>query len=1030
MSLIEDFIEHSESMRPQFSSLQDSNIPVLEENDSSGFENSVPALLGTGFVSADIDNVKETEIFTLDRVQFQLPAPLISMQVSNNILAMALENNHILRINLQEAHDIEDIELPRRTPDNKIYKIFFDPTGKHLLVTTTKGDNYYLHTQWKKSKNLAKLKGITIESVAWNPDTGKGTSASTKEILLGTRSGTVFETELEPTDEYFKKEDKYIKEVFSLKDAGAITGIKFEQFPVNTKKYFILLTTPTRLYQIIGNVDLQKSSPDGSLFQSLFSKYATSPSYQEIPGEISHSEIHFFSKYQDAQVQSTANKYQDAQVQSTASKFCWLTFPGIYYGDLVFGSQGSGDSVIDSAQLLPYTSASYESNLNEAQTPISIAITEFHFILLYDDRVRAVCQLNDEVVYDDLISLGPTQRILGMAVDSAKNTYWVYTTTSIYELVVVNEDQNIWSLYLEKKMFDVALQYAKDPIQKDKVLTAQAEHYFSQERYLLSATYFAQTTKSFEEVVLKFVECNERDALKRYLLQKIERLRKSDLTQITIIGTWLVEIYLNKLNVLEDLVMGSVGPEEKRNYQEEQRILTEEFYAFLGSYKSCLDPKTTYGLIGSHGRNEDLLHYASLMHDYDRVISNWIQERNFTQASHALGKQTSVELYYKYSPVLMEHAPVETVNMWMRHTNLNPRNLIPALLRYDHSKTQEETDQNQAIRYLQFVVQKMNNNDPVIHNYLLTLYATQPTEDESDLLSFLNYEGREMRYNQDYALRLCTKHHRIQSCVFIYGSMGMYEEAVDLALEHQDVELARINADKPDGDEDLRKKLWLKIARYVIEQQHDVKTAMKFLQESDLLKIEDVLPFFPDFTHIDDFKEEICSALEEYDLHIEDLKGEMNQATRNAENIRQDIRELKNRFAIVSLDKSCALCDQPILTRQFYIFPCQHGFHADCLINKVKQHLNPTQLRVLQELQGRITHGLTVQRRTNSSNSQVSFHPEIESLKEFRKLEGQKEELDELVASECYLCGDIMIKSIDLPFIPSSEQEELCSWSV
>lgn len=70
---------------------------------------------------------------------------------------------------------------------------------------------------------------------------------------------------------------------------------------------------------------------------------------------------------------------------------------------------------------------------------------------------------------------------------------------------------------------------------------------------------------------------------------------------------------------------------------------------------------------------------------------------------------------------------------------------------------------------------------------------------------------------------------------------------------------------------------------------------MEFLQQSDLLKIEDILPFFPDFVLIDDFKEEICNALEEYNIHIEELKAEMDEATKSSESIRLDIRELKNR---------------------------------------------------------------------------------------------------------------------------------------
>jgi hypothetical protein len=41
---------------------------------------------------------------------------------------------------------------------------------------------------------------------------------------------------------------------------------------------------------------------------------------------------------------------------------------------------------------------------------------------------------------------------------------------------------------------------------------------------------------------------------------------------------------------------------------------------------------------------------------------------------------------------------------------------------------------------LKFVVEKLKNTDPVVHNYLLTLFASQPGEDESELLSFIGSE--------------------------------------------------------------------------------------------------------------------------------------------------------------------------------------------------------------------------------------------------------------------------------------------------
>jgi vacuolar protein sorting-associated protein 18 len=112
--------------------------------------------------------------------------------------------------------------------------------------------------------------------------------------------------------------------------------------------------------------------------------------------------------------------------------------------------------------------------------------------------------------------------------------------------------------------------------------------------------------------------------------------------------------------------------------------------------------------------------------------------------------------------------------------------------------------------------------------------------------------------------------------------------------------------------------------------------AMRFLKSTDLLKIEDILPFFPDFVVIDDFKDEIANALESYSAQIEALKSEMDDAMRSAESMKEYIVGLKNRFITVDAGERCSVCSIPILTRKFYVFPCHHAFHADCLVGLVR----------------------------------------------------------------------------------------------
>ncbi len=111
--------------------------------------------------------------------------------------------------------------------------------------------------------------------------------------------------------------------------------------------------------------------------------------------------------------------------------------------------------------------------------------------------------------------------------------------------------------------------------------------------------------------------------------------------------------------------------------------------------------------------------------------------------------------------------------------------------------------------------------------------------------------------------------------------------------------------------------------------------AMKLLESTDLLKIEDLLPFFPDFVVVDDFKDEICAALEGYSAHIETLREEMEQATKSAASITAEIENLRNRFITIDASDRCSHCNLLLMTRQFYVFPCQHVFHADCLITLV-----------------------------------------------------------------------------------------------
>ena len=178
----------------------------------------------------------------------------------------------------------------------------------------------------------------------------------------------------------------------------------------------------------------------------------------------------------------------------------------------------------------------------------------------------------------------------------------------------------------------------------------------------------------------------------------------------------------------------------------------------------------------------------------------------------------------------MRHAPKETVDSWLKRPTLSVRRLVPALLQQQSRLGQ--VGSNHSVRYLNHVVFEQGSTDPTIYNLLLTFYVIDKAVDDGELLRFLTSCSddpitEKPYYDLDYALRLCKAHGRIQPCVHIYSKLGLYESSVDLALEKGDLELARINADRPEDDDVLRRKLWLKIAKYVVQERKDIKQCVR-----------------------------------------------------------------------------------------------------------------------------------------------------------------------------------------------------------
>ncbi|KAG8255289.1 Vacuolar protein sorting-associated protein 18 like protein, partial [Homalodisca vitripennis] len=119
-------------------------------------------------------------------------------------------------------------------------------------------------------------------------------------------------------------------------------------------------------------------------------------------------------------------------------------------------------------------------------------------------------------------------------------------------------------------------------------------------------------------------------------------------------------------------------------------------------------------------------------------------------------------------------------------------------------------------------------------------------------------------------------------------------------------------------------------------------------------------------------------------------------------------------YTVLQPGDTCAICDNQLLLRPFYMFPCQHRFHSDCLVAELRPYLSPVLQSRLRDLQKQLsTVCATASDTTSVGSTSLSLRDQL------------KTDIDSIVASECLYCGDYMINNIDQPFIKDEDFDRI-----
>ncbi|KAF5295166.1 hypothetical protein FQR65_LT10554 [Abscondita terminalis] len=924
----------------------------------------------SGFIHMKLE--QDVPIFGKARMNFTPSDKVTHVAISNKYLVVAMANDMLFRMSIHHPDLQDEISLSKFTKTCRLSNLFLDPTGVHLLlsfapkVPRTMAELVYLSQKSNKLRQITKFQGHEFTEIGWNHN--NDSEVTTGPILLGTSKGLIFETEiLLEGDKFFTTGlEIYWKQVFDIGKGTntPITGIEFYQIP-NSDKYFVFIATPSRLYYFNGHTNFEEKP----LLQQVFSKYLNVPESQtfyEVKSSLRYSRLRFWKENREY-----------------PTTFAWLIENSVIYSKFDPITQNDVSAIMKNCKEISQPKPLYQDYSVSQKPPIACVLTEFHVLLAYSDTIKGISLLNKELIYEDNYNEA-FGRLVNLVTDNATGTIWAVAENAVFRFKITKEERNVWQIYCESKNFELAKKYSiNNPVHYNYVLIKEADMLFEEGKYLESAKGYAMAQSGFEEVCLKFIQVNQHDALKTFLCDKLQTFTAQDKTQITLIVIWVVELYLNELEE-----MRIAGKEQTNKYFEVQK----DFQTFLAlpnvSERIKSVKSTIYDLMASHGDKMNSIQLTIVHKDFEKLIRQHIYKNSFHEALDVLKSQTNKELFYQFAPILMQEIPRFTVKALIEQgSNLLPVKLLPAL-----ANCNGELHSQEIITYLEFCTEKLLTREPAIHNLLVN-------------------------YNVHFALRLCQEMNLTKACVQLSALLGLWESAVDLALTLS-VDLAKQYANIPaQGDLDLRKKLWLKIAKSVVSEKNNIEQAMQFLEQCDLLRIEDILPFFSDFVTIDHFRSAICKSLKEYNKHIQDLQDEMEEATQSADLVRKEIQTFRNRYTFINCADVCEICELTLIIRPFYIFPCNHNFHRDCLLNELIPMLGPAKKFKLAELE----------RQQKILSSQVNVDTISTNSAGISARESVKADIDNIIASECLYCGENMIRNIDLPFINEKEYDQVSS---
>ncbi|AFZ78959.1 vacuolar membrane sorting protein pep18, putative [Theileria equi strain WA] len=936
---------------------------------------------------------------------------ITTLAMANNSLWFGLTNGNVLKFSHEDeyASDVSPrigdvssdyaILKTQKSGGSEVRHIYVDSKSFHCLICLASGDNWYANFQSDEMYFLRKLQSVFIRSLAFTDSTDVD---STGPFLIGSQHGSLIEGNIDHKNKQF-----FFKTLHVLSDGEPVLSI--ELVPIffrGARSFLIIATTTKRLYEFFG----------GFTFEETFSKYSSSTGLRyEVPLAAPYGELLTTEKDDGSHnvfwINATGILFSTIPRIINDDAVSCLAFPPTIiayptgFKSLIFSNSNK------KIQKHHDNKNSFLSKPAEYMPKNSVALNN-HLFLLFDEIILVInIIIGQQVALFPLpySTYGEMKRIVK---DPISGILCILSSDGIYEVVVQNESDDSWHHYMLKGDIKNAMLCCKTSAQRDKVSFKAAHDYFERGMYKEAAKMYANVENSFPEieaVYLKFINLNQELALIEYITGKIQTMNiTKEYPRFIILTIWVVELISYKLRSLS-LMMQS-GPINK-GLRELYETLKLKFSRLLLSIKDIYELRAPINFIlHTMGCDDECIEYAKVRNDTFTVICYHISSENYTGALSELSQMPPDEkrdsLFLRFAPIIFIGASDAFSNATFN--SLSPNLLVPILslsVVLDNPIYLEHSLSILKRILLTHPIPLDKSCKSVLWSLFIILLSNLP--DEKPLLEVLLDDICFSNYDLSISLRYLRKKSldsdSIWKVPFIHllSLCGIINDALDLALEQGNIQLAQMCAMKPVDDFDKR-KLWLRILEH--SSKSDTLSISPILEQSKgFIKITDVLEYLPDDSRVGDLKDVVNNFLTKFEDNMQEKRQEIAYLCGCIEETKADIQYISKRCVKISPNQICTVCGNVVFLRDFIVFPCEHTFHRGCIAKTLYGLLGGADLIEFKAIKKRFDE-------TQDEKTEAEYN--------------------DYLSKACLLCGYPILLLASQPFIFDNDSEEIEKWAI